>query len=104
MFEVNVWRNIYNKVQLLGKYLIDSRPDKDGNPPAFKISLEERFEVEEQIKRLTSQSNNYLNRCGMRMPSPKWHYSIKDETTWASSDKFEYPHLLSEPSPQEFAA
>ncbi len=93
-FDLVEWRTYYDMVKTLGQYLIDSRPDIEGNPPKFTISLSERKKIENEIKQLTNDSNAYLDRCGMKMPAPKWFYDRHDEETWASSDKFQFHHKV----------
>ena len=93
-FEVRTWRNFYDQVRILGAYLKDSRPDADGNPPKFKISLEERHKVENEIAELLAMSDKYLDKCKMHPREPKWYYDRSNETTWASSEKFAFSHLM----------
>lgn len=94
MVDLKVWRDIYDSVQTLGKYLKDSRPDKDGNPPAYTITLKERNSIEIKIKDLISRSNAFLDKRDIKPNPQKWHYDSEDETTWASSEKFAYAHLI----------
>lgn len=93
-FRAGAWRKIYNQVNILGQYLKDSRPDWEGNPPKFTISLEERHNVEREIRDLLKLNDDYLDKCNMRPREPKWYYDRTNETTWASSEKFQFFHLM----------
>jgi hypothetical protein len=93
-FNVKVWRGYYDQVNILGQYLKDSRPDWEGNPPKFKISLEERHQVEKEVEELLKLSNDYLDKCKLYPREPKWYYDHNNETTWASSEKFKFSHLM----------
>ena len=94
-FKVSTWRSYYDQINILGLYLKDSRPDWEGNPPKFKISLEERHKVESEVAELMKACDDYLDKCHIRPHEPKWYYDRNNETTWASSEKFTFPHLLS---------
>ncbi len=94
-FNSSVWRSIYDQVKTLGKYLKDSRPDIDGNPPQFTITLQERRLVEKEIETLLKKSNHYLDRCKLYPREPKWIYNSSNPTSWASSEKFQFYHLIS---------
>ena len=93
-FRVKDWRKFYDQVRILGEYLKDSRADADGNPPKFRISLEERRKAEDNIKNLLKMSDDYLDRCRLYPRERKWKYDRENETTWSSSDKFEYKELM----------
>lgn len=93
-FNVRVWRGYYDQVNILGQYLKDSRPDWEGNPPKFRISLEERHQVEKEIAELLHACDAYLDKCNLRPREPRWYYDRSNETTWPSSEKFAYSHLL----------
>ncbi len=93
-FDVRVWRNYYDQINVLGQYLKDSRPDWEGNPPLFQISLEERHKVEKEVEELMRLSDKYLDQCHLRPREPKWYYDRNNETTWASSEKFLFSHLM----------
>lgn len=93
-FDISVWRRYYDQVQILGSYLKDSRPDADGNPPKFTITLEERHKVEGEITELNKLCDGYLDKCKMHPREPLWHYDRNNETTWLSSEKFQYAHLM----------
>lgn len=93
-FDVKVWRSYYDQINILGQYLKDSRPDWESNPPKFKISLEERHKVEEEIDNLLKLSNDYIDKCKLYPKEPKWYYDRNNETTWPSSEKFQYSHLM----------
>jgi|GEM_PF-4591023 hypothetical protein len=54
------------------------------------------IEYIEHINRIHARITNYLNRHKYKMPPPLWKYDIYDETTWASSPKFAYGHLVKE--------
>ena len=97
-FNVNEWRRMYDKVRHLGQILKDSheRVDKDGNwlPALHLISQDAAKSIENEIKELVTKVNIYLDACGL-MPEPSlWKYDPKDESTWASSKKFKFKHLL----------
>lgn len=94
-FNVKVWRGYYDQVNILGQYLKDSRPDWEGNPPKFKISLEERHQVEKEVEELLKLSSDYLDKYKLYPREPKWYYDRNNETTWASSEKFKFSHLMS---------
>tara|TARA_R110000868_G_scaffold72542_2_gene211309 strand:- start:386 stop:709 length:324 start_codon:yes stop_codon:yes gene_type:complete len=93
-FNVKAWRNAYDQVNILGQYLKDSRPDWEGNPPKFTISMDERKKVEQEIADLIKLSDNYLDKCNLRPREPKWYYDRNNETTWASSEKFLFHNLM----------
>lgn len=99
-FNVNEWRRIYDKVQSLGQIIKDSqeRVDKEGNwlPPIHSISQDAAKSIETEIKELLTKVNIYLDACGLRPEPPLWKYDVKDPTTWASSDKFKFKHLISD--------
>ncbi len=53
--------------------------------------------LEDFIKRVTTameHTSQYLDKHGYCMPRPLWKYDAQDETTWVSSPKFAYGHLL----------
>lgn len=93
-FNAKVWRSYYDQIKILGQYLKDSRPDWEGNPPKFKISLEERHQVEKEIEELSKMCSDYLDKCKLYPREPKWYYDRNNETTWPSSEKFKYAHLM----------
>lgn len=93
-FSIAIWRSFYDEIKQLGQYLIDSRPDYQGNPPKFTISLEKRNETEKHIENLMKMSDAYLDRCHLYPRERKWRYHRDNQTTWASSNKFEYAHLM----------
>lgn len=93
-FNVTAWRNAYDQVHILGQYLKDSRTDWEGNPPQFTISPDERRLVEKEIEDLLKMSDDYLDKCHLRPREPKWYFDRNNETTWASSEKFKFSHLM----------
>ena len=93
-FNVKVWRGYYDQINILGQYLKDSRPDWEGNPPKFTISLQERKQVEDEIKQISKLSSDYLDKCKLHPHEPKWVYNPRNETTWASSEKFIFHHFM----------
>lgn len=93
-FDVKIWRNYYDQVNILGQYLKDSLPDWDGEPPKFKITLDERRRIERDIEDLQKRCDAYLDRCKLYPKEPKWYYDRSNETTWPSSEKFIFHHLL----------
>jgi len=97
-FDFKVWRETYDRVRELGNYL------KMCHENQIMMGLAERESVENEINELLKGSMNYMDSVGMKMPKPKWVYDVKDEETWASSDKFEYHHLLNKPCCQRRAA
>lgn len=93
-FSVRAWRSTYDQVNILGQYLKDSRPDWEGNPPKHIISLEERTKVEREIADLLKMNDKYLDKCKLYPREPKWYYDRNNESTWASSEKFQFFHLM----------
>ena len=96
-FNIREWRARYNQINILGQYLKDSRPDADGNPAKFKISLTQRHKTENEIAELMRLNDQYLDRCHLRPKDPKWYYDRFNEETWASSEQFVFwfhPQLL----------
>lgn len=93
-FEINVWRGYYDQIQALGAYLKDSRPDVDGVAPKFTITLSERHKLEGELVRLTNLCDKYLDKCRIHPREALWPYDRTNETTWASSEKFKYSHLM----------
>ncbi len=97
-FNVKEWRRKYDKIQALGQILKDSYPsvDKNGNwlQPLHIISHDSSKSIEAEIKELVAKVNIYLDACGLRPEQPLWKYDVKDPTTWASSGKFKYGHLI----------
>jgi len=94
-FNVGVWRNYYDQVNILGQQLKDARPDIDGNPPKYKLSDEERLKIEGEIAELLSMSDAYLDKCKIYPREPKWYYDRSNKRTWASSEKFAFFNLVS---------
>jgi hypothetical protein len=93
-FDVNTWRSYYDQVQILGQYLKDSRPNIDGDPAKFKISIEERNRVESEIDELLKMCDNYLDKCKVYPKEPKWYYHRDNPITWVSSEKFQFSKLM----------
>lgn len=93
-FEVRVWRNYYDQVNILGQYLKDSKPDEWGNPPKHVISDYERKRIERDIEQLLSQSDKYLDRCKIYANERAWTYDRNNKTTWSSSHTFLFHHLM----------
>lgn len=60
-----------------------------------KIPKEEFEDFIQEVTAITKASSRYLNSKGHYMAKPLWVYDEDDETTWASSPKFAYRHLLS---------
>ncbi len=97
-FNASQWRRTYDRVQNLGMILQDSEPrmDESGEwiPPVHEISKEAKKAIENEIQNLLISNNLHLDLCEMK-PNPRlWRYSNKDETTWESSETFEYGHLV----------
>lgn len=97
-FRIKEWRRIYDRVQGMGKMIKDSYPYIDENneyhPAVNELSNDTRKSLSVEIKRLTSQSSNYLDMCGIK-PSPAlWVYDVSDATTWPSDERFKYKQLL----------
>lgn len=93
-FDIRIWRNYYDQINVLGTYLKDSYPDVDGNPPKFYISLSEKHKIEKEIDELMKNCDSYLDKCKVRPKDPLWHYDRTNCTTWASDEKFAYRHLV----------
>ena len=97
-FSLSKWRETYDKVREIGTYL------KMCSENGIQIGLAERESKENEINELLKSSMQYMDSVGMAMPKPLWVYDNKDEETWASSDKFEYHHLLNNPCCKRLAA
>jgi hypothetical protein len=97
-FSVKEWRRLYDKVQVLGTKLRDSRPSYGENeeyiPPKNFLTKEAQNGLEWQIYNLTELADRYLDQCDLKMPKPLWHYDKKDPKTWASHESFQYGELL----------
>ena len=97
-FNVNEWRNTYDKVQCLGQIIKDSQPrmteKKEWVPAVQEISKEAFDSIEKEIKSLLKWNTSYLNGCGVRPNPPLWKYDNRDPTTWPSDVSFKYGHLL----------
>lgn len=93
-FDVKIWRNYYDHVNVLGQYLKDSYPDYDGNPPKVNLTLKEKTEVLKEIEELQDKCTKYLDKCRLYPREPKWYYDRNNETTWPSSEKFIFHHLM----------
>lgn len=93
-FNVKIWRGYYDQINILGQYLKDTHPDWEGKPPKCTISLEERRKIEKEIEQLKKMSNDYLDKCRLHPREPKWIYNSRNQTTWASSEKFVFHHLM----------
>ena len=94
IFNINIWRKYYDRVKELGQRLRDSKIDADGNPPLIDISRTEQDDMQTEIDNLMKRSALYLNVCEMKPRKPLWHYNRLDQTTWLSSEKFKYAHLV----------
>ena len=97
-FSIKEWRKFYDKTHQLSKMLHDCTATYDDKgtriPPKNEISKEARLALISQIELLMQRCSRYLDRCGMRMPPPVWHYNPEDKTTWASHKTFNYEHLV----------
>ncbi len=97
-FNRREWREIYDRVQLLGKIIMDSqsRMDDEGlwHSPLHEISIDNAQQIEIEIKKLLTKNTMYLDSCGLRPASPLWIYENKDPTTWPSHASFIYKKLL----------
>lgn len=100
-FNVDVWRNLYNRVKKLGRYLVDSYPDANGNPPLLRVSREERINVQEEIDYLLETTSDYLDKMGMKPKPPLWTFLKDDPRTWPSSPEFMYRDLFQDSSEAE---
>lgn len=99
-FNIQEWRKIYNKVQVLGNRLKDSHPKKgqynESIPALHPLSADEQLQLEEEINSWLNRSNSYLDACALYAAKPKWQYNKDDPTTWVSSRDFKYQDLLNE--------
>lgn len=97
-FNINEWRQYYQRIKAHGQQLCDSRVTRDKHGkivPAIKpLTQEELNEIESNIKILTKKLTNYLNNSQLKYAAPLWKYSTKDETTWSSHESFKFEHLL----------
>jgi len=92
-FELNVWRNYYNSVTAIGA-VVKANVREFQKTGSCELSREEIDKMIIHASAICTQSADYLTKNGIPPLKPLWDYCIKDETTWASSDKFEYGHLL----------
>lgn len=97
-FNIKNWRNYYDQIHILGKYLKDSLPGEHGQKPAFKISVEEQEQIARDIDRLSSRCMNYLDKWHIKAPDPLWVYKKHDKTTHESEPEFAYRHLMEIPA------
>jgi hypothetical protein len=93
-FNLQIWRNYYDNVQKMGELLKNSKPDEDGNPPINELSYDAKKALESSIKTLCEKCSGYLDQTATMPKHPLWIFNIDDETTWFSSEKFDYAHLL----------
>ncbi len=94
IFNINVWLKYYHKVHELGEKLRDSKVDAEGNPAKVDMSKSEQDDIQTEIDNLMKRTALYLNVCEMKPRKPLWHYNRLDESTWLSSTKFKYAHLV----------
>lgn len=83
-FDINHWRAVYDRVHELGGHLKKCRDDN------IKLKQGEQDHIESEIKTMIENITLYMDKCGVKIPSPLWIYIIKDERTWKSSPKFIY--------------
>lgn len=83
-FDINHWRAVYDRAHELGGHLKKCRDDH------VKIKQSDQDYIESEIKTLIENITLYMDRNGVRMPSPLWIFNVKDERTWKSSPKFIY--------------
>jgi hypothetical protein len=93
-FNIQTWRKRYDEIQNLGQIIKNSLPNKEGTRPVTPISHETRMSLEKDIEERCKKVSEYLEASNMQMPSPLWHFDIKDESTWLSSEHFAYGHLV----------
>ncbi len=97
-FSIKEWRRIYDRVQMLGKMLCDSRPTYTENDryiaPLTELSKEAQTALESDIKTLTQRSSKYLDQCGMRPRIALWHYDRMNPETHASAPEFKFRALI----------
>lgn len=82
--------NFYKKIHKLGRVINAAREREMhlNNPEQFKILTDQMTDAVIKCKR-------YLDKEGLKLPQPLWVFSIDDQTTWLSSQRFN-AHLLSE--------
>lgn len=84
---MNLWMQIYRKVQKLGMEYQGSLFDVDGYR-ATVLGSQEQNKILKQISDLQKVSDEYLNKIRMTPKQPLYHYDHKDKTTHASSKSF----------------
>lgn len=87
-FELSIWMNKYRRVREIGRIL------KQESEGVIFLGDTERYKLRVEQDGLLSEQSQYLNSCGYPHPPILWRYNLRDESTWASSNKFSYPHLL----------
>lgn len=87
-FDIKIWRGYYDRVNELGQY-IKELPIHD-NEGIKELREELRSEQQTTIEK----SDKYLDMCKLKSDDALWQYKVHDESTWISSEKFKYLHLV----------
>lgn len=85
-FDLNHWLAVYKRVQELGEPVRNHHKLKD----PVKLPEETLQFLKTEIKEMTDNMRIYMDRTGMRMPSPRWIFDINDTRTWKSHEDFIY--------------
>lgn len=87
-FDLSIWINKARRVREIGLLF---KKAADGE---HVFQEGERKKLQHEQDSILASQSQYLNACGFPHPKILWRYNPKDESTWASSKKFAYAHLL----------
>ena len=90
-FHISVWNKYRNQAGILGTH-IQSYKDALGIIHLDKDTLHDYIA---HITCILKECSNYMDKCGLTMPSGLWKYDVKDPTTHPSNKLFLYKDCMS---------
>ncbi len=90
-FHMTMWNKYIKEADVLGKHIQSHKTDNG-------LIAMEREALDGYIAHITcilKELSNYMDKCGLTMPSALWKYSPRDPTTHPSSVVFKYKDRMS---------
>jgi len=89
-FKISIWNKYRKQASLLGDH-IQSFKDNKGFIKMDKKQLEGYIA---HITCILKECSNYMDKCGLTVPSPLWKYKANDPTTHPSNKLFLYKDCM----------
>ncbi len=84
-----IWLQHYKNVHALGNFINEALVRNIFNMKSTKYLI-----LQDEMEVLVKNVCNFLDKNRIRAMKPKWKWLKDDETTWISSPKFAYSHLM----------